>query len=106
MDVGSIDQFDGRCATALATPVAAEVLPFIGVAGAPEALGSWQRRAEVGQVFYGCSASFNKYLAGRFGLDALIGLLIAEDTQELEKLAGQNVEALRADWRWAIGAGP
>jgi len=107
MDVGSIDQFDGRCATALATPVGAEVLPFIGTVGGPEALGSWQRRAEVGPVFYGCSASFNKYLAGRIGLDALIGLTIAEDTQaQLEKLSGGNIEALRADWRRAIGAGP
>ena len=107
MDVGSIDQFDGRCATALATPVAAEVLPFIGVTGAPDALGSWQRRAEVGPAFYGCSASFNKYLVERVGLDAVIGLMIAEDSQaQLEKLAGRNIDALRADWRRPIGAGP
>jgi hypothetical protein len=107
LNVGSIDQLDARCATALATPVAHEVLPFIGVAGAPDALGSVTRRAEVGPAFYGCSASFNKYLAGRIGLDALIGLMIAEDSQaQLEKLAGQNVEALRADWRRRIGAGP
>jgi hypothetical protein len=107
LDVGSIDQLDARCSTALAAPVAAEVLPFIGVAGAPDALGSVTRRAEVGPAFYGCSASFNKYLAGRVGLDALIGLMIAEDSQaQLEKLAGQNVEALRADWRRRIAAGP
>jgi hypothetical protein len=107
MDVGSIDQFDARCATALATPLAAEVLPFIGTVGEPEALSSVERRSVVGPVFYGCSASFNKYLSERVGLDALIGLMVAEDSQaELEKLAGKNVEALRADWRRQIGAGP
>jgi len=107
LDVGAIDQLDARCATALATPVAAEVLPFIGVAGAPDALESATRRAEVAPAFYGCSASFNKFLAGRVGLDALIGLMIAEDSQaQLEKLAGRNVEALRADWRRRIGASP
>jgi hypothetical protein len=107
LNVGSIDQFDGRCATALATPVAAEVLPFIGMTGAPDALGSVQRRAEVGPAFYGCSASFNKYLVERVGLDAVIGLMIAEDSQaQLEKLAGRNIDALRADWRRQIGAGP
>lgn len=107
LDVGSIDQLDARCAMALATPVAHEVLPFIGVAGAPDALESATRRAEVGPAFYGCSASFNKYLAGRVGFDALLGLTIAEDGQsQLEKLASQSVEALRADWLRRIGAGP
>lgn len=107
MDIGSIDQFDARCATALATPLAAEVLPFIGTAGGPEALGSVERRPVVGPVFYGCSASFNKYLAERVGLDALIDLMIAEDSQaQIEKVAGKSVEALRSDWRQHIGAGP
>jgi len=105
LGVGSVDQLDARCATALATPVAAEVLPYIGVAGAPAALESVARRAEVGPAFYGCSASFNEYLAGRVGLDALIGLMIADDSQaQLEKLGGRSVEALRADWRRHIAA--
>jgi hypothetical protein len=107
LNVGSIDQLDARCAAALDTPVAAEVLPFIGVSGAPEALESATRRAEVAPAFYRCSASFNKYLVGRIGLDAVIRLMKADDTQaRLEKLAGENVEALRADWRRRIGAGP
>ena len=63
--------------------------------------------AVVGPAFYGCSASFNKYLAGRVGLDDLIGLMVAEDSQaQIEKLTSRNVEALRADWRRQIGAGP
>lgn len=107
LNVGSIDQLDARCAAALGTPVAAEVMPFIGVAGAPDALESESRRPEVGPAFYGCSASFNKYLAGHIGLDALIGLMIADDSQaELEKLAGESVGALRAQWRRQIGARP
>lgn len=107
LNVGSIDQLDARCAAALRTPVAAEVLPFVGAAGAPDALGSATRRAEVGPAFYGCSASFNEYLAGRIGLDALIGLMIAEDSRaELAKLAGRSVDTLRADWLRQIAARP
>jgi len=103
LGVGSIDQLDARCVRALATPVAVEVLPYIGTAGAPEALGSVTRRAEVGPAFYGCSASFNGYLAARIGLEALIRLLIADDSQaQLENLAGGNVETLRAGWRRQI----
>jgi hypothetical protein len=106
LGVGPIDQLDVRCAAALATPVADEVLPFIGSTGAPDALESVTRRADVAPAFYRCSASFNKYLAARFGLDALIGLVIAEHTAApLETLAGQNVDALRAAWRREIGAG-
>ena len=106
LNVGTIDELDSRCAAALGTPVVAEVLPFIGVAGAPDGLESTTRRAEVGPAFYGCSASFNEYLVGRIGLDAVIGLMIAEDSRaQLEKLAGEDVEALRADWRRRIGAG-
>ena len=107
LNVGRFEQLDRRCATGLASPVGAEVLPFIGVVGAPEALGSVERRPIVAPVFYACSASFNKYLAGRIGLDALIGLMAAKDAQaRFEKLAGQKVAALRADWRRRIGAGP
>jgi hypothetical protein len=105
LNVGSIDQLDARCAAALGTPVVAEVLPFIGAAGAPDALGSATRRAEVGPAFYGCSASFNRYLAARIGLDAVIGLMIAEDLQaQIERLAGHTVESLRLDWLRQIGA--
>ena len=47
-------------------------------------------------------------LAARNNLHpALIGLLIADDSQaQIEKLAGESVEALRAQWRRQIGAGP
>ena len=107
LNVGRLEQLDRRCATALGTPVGDEVLPFIGVAGAPRALGSVQRRPIVGPAFYACSASFNKYLAGRIGLDGLVGLMAARDAQaRFEKLAGASVAALRADWRRQIGAGP
>jgi len=107
LDVGRFGEFDRRCATGLSSPVGAEVLPFMGVVGAPEALGSVQRRPIVAPVFYACAASFNKYLAGRIGLDALIELMAAKDAQaRFEKLTGRKVAALRADWRRQIGASP
>ncbi len=107
LNVGRLEQLDRRCATALDTPVGAEVLPFIGVVGAPEALGSVERRPIVGPAFYACSASFNKYLAGRIGVDALIELMAAKDAQaRFERLTGRYVAALRADWQRRIGAGP
>lgn len=107
LNVGRLEQLDRRCATALGTPVGDEVLPFIGVVGSPEALGSVQRRPIVGPAFYACSASFNKYLAGRLGLDRLIELMAAKDAQaRFEKLTGRSVAALKADWRQKIGGGP
>ena len=107
LNVGRLEQLDRRCATALDTPVGAEVLPFIGVVGAPEALGSVERRPIVGPAFYACAASFNKYLAGRIGADALIQLMAAKDAQaRFEKLTGRSVTALRADWRRQIGSLP
>jgi hypothetical protein len=107
LNVGRLEQLDRRCATGLDTPAGTEVLPFIGVVGAPEALSSVQRRPIVAPVFYACSASFNKYLAGRIGLDALIELMAAKDAQaRFEKLAGRTVAALRDDWRRQIGSLP
>jgi len=103
--VGRLEQLDQRCATGLSTPVGPEVLPFIGVVGAPAALGSIERRPVVAPVFYSCSASFNKYLAARIGLDALIELMAAKDARaQFERLTGRNVAALRADWQRRIGA--
>lgn len=107
LGVGAIDRFDRRCAAGLDTPAGAEVLPFIGVVGTPESLGSMERRPIVGPVFYACSASFNKYLASRIGINALIELVIAKDARaQFEKLTGRNLAALLADWRRQIGEGP
>ena len=107
LNVGRFEQLDQRCATGLETPVGPEVLPFIGVVGAPAALGSVQRRPVVAPVFYACAASFNKYLAGRIGLDALIELMAAVDARaQFERLTGRNVAALRAEWQRRIGASP
>jgi hypothetical protein len=107
LNAGRFEQLDRRCAAALATPVGDEVLPFIGVVGAPAALGSVERRPIVAPGFYACAASFNKYLAGRIGLDELVGLMAAKDAQaRFEKLTGRGVGALRADWQRRIGASP
>ena len=62
LDVGSLAQLDARCAAALASPAGAEFASYIGGVGAPAALGSREGRAQVGPGFYGCSASFTKFL--------------------------------------------
>src|SRR5262249_25955370 len=106
LKVGRLGELDRRCAAALDTPVGAEVLPFIGVSGAPQALGSVQRRPLVAPAFYACAASFNKYLAGRIGIDGLVGLMAAKDAQaRFEQLTGRPLAELTADWRRQIGAG-
>jgi hypothetical protein len=107
LNVGRLEQLDRRCASALDTPVGAEVLPFIGVDGAPEALGSIERRPIVAPVFYACAASFNRYLAGRIGVDALVGLMAAKDARaQVERLMGRGMAAVRADWQRRIGMPP
>jgi hypothetical protein len=105
LDTGSLEELDARCGAALGSPVGAEIAPFIGGVGGPEALNSRQRRLQVAPAFYGCSASFTKFLAGQFGIDAVIDLMPAIDPlAALEKLAGKSVDAVRAEWRKAIGA--
>ena len=105
MNVGSLEQLDARCAAALAAPAGAEFASYIGGVGAPAALGSRERRAQVGPGFYGCSASFTKFLTDTVGIEAVIDLLPAIDPPAaLERLVGKPVDAIRADWRNAIGA--
>jgi hypothetical protein len=107
LQLGALAEIDPNCAKALATPVAAQILPFIGAPGVPEGLISRARRLELAPPFYVCAASFNKYLVGLLGLDAVIDLLPAADSQTaLEEAAHEGVAALRADWRKAICAPP
>jgi hypothetical protein len=107
LKLGTLGEIDANCAKALATPAGAEIEPFIGAPGEPEGLVSRARRLELAPAFYACSASFNKYLAGVLGLDAVIDLLVASDSQTtLERVAHGRVASLRADWRKAIGAPP
>ena len=107
LKVGPLDELDANCAQALATPVGAQIVPFIGAPGQPEGLVSRERRLEVAPPFYMCAASFTKYVSGRIGLDAVIDLLPAADSRvALEAATHEGIAALRADWRKAIGAPP
>ncbi len=62
--IGSIDEIDCDLRASLATPVGAEIAPFIGALGTPAGLNSRERRSEVAPAFYACGASFSKFLAG------------------------------------------
>jgi hypothetical protein len=107
LKLGTLEEIDANCAKALATPAGEEIEPFIGVPGEPEGLVSRARRLALAPPFYACSASFDKYLAGLLGLDAVIDLLAASDSQmALEAVAHESVASLRAHWRKTIGAPP
>jgi hypothetical protein len=102
---GTLDEVDAKCAAAASTPVGAEVLPYVGAPGSPEALLSRARRLEVARPFYACATSFTKFLVGAAGIDAVVDALYARDPEAaIAAAAGKSIESLRADWRKAIGA--
>ena len=103
--IGSIGELDSTCARALATPVGAEIAPFIGALGTPAGLNSRERRSEVAPAFYACGASFRKFLAGLIGIEGLVDLMVEPVVHPgIEKRAGKSMERLRAEWRERISA--
>ena len=106
-DIGGLAGTDAACRDRLAGPRGAEVVSFIGTSGGPPALFTTERM-EVAPTFYACGTSFTKFIVGRIGLPATIALmpLIGEQrvTPRIEELTGQSIDALRQQWRAAIGA--
>jgi len=101
----TLDDVDAICAQSLASPVGAEIEPYIGAPGEPAALSSRARRLEVAPGFYACATSFAKFVAERIGVVALVDSLIALDSEaQIAKSAGIGVDALRAAWRKKIDA--
>jgi hypothetical protein len=102
---GTLDEVDAKCAAVSSTPLAAEILPFIGAPGWPAAILSRSRRLEIAPPFYACSTSFTRFVVGAAGIDAVVDALAARDTEAAIALAaGRSIDVLRADWRREIGA--
>jgi len=105
-DIGGLAGADAACRDRIKGPRGAEVLPFIGAVGAPEALFTTER-AEVAPTFYACGTSFTKFLVGRIGLQETISLmpLILKNgvLARIEELTGKKMDTIRGEWRTAIG---
>jgi hypothetical protein len=105
-NVGGLVRADTTCVQRLHGPRGAEVLRFIGEAGAPEALFTTERQA-VAPTFYACAQSFTKFLVARVGLQAMVELfpLIRDGKvdERLAQLTQSSLPLLRAEWLHIIG---
>lgn len=102
---GTLEEADAKCSAAASTPLAAEILPFVGAPGAPAAILSRARRLEVAPPFYACSTSFTKFVVAAAGIEAVVDALAARDSgAAIANATGKSIESLRADWRKQIGA--
>lgn len=99
---------DGVCAERARTTDGATMIPFIGTNTRPDVLFTTDR-ARFAPTFYSCAFSFTKHLAGRVGLDTLVGLFAltpAEMVGKLGTIAGQPLAATRAEWLRGLGLTP
>ena len=105
LNTGPPSEMDARCAKGLASPVGAEIAPFIGSPGEPASLTSRARRLEVAPVFYDCATSFTKFVAEAAGIEAVVDSLSAVDSEaQIAAAAGKSMDALRDEWRRRIHA--
>ncbi len=104
-ELGNVQDLDAKCVASLSSPQGTQVLSFIGAPGNLSALYAMEPALQVRQAFYGCSASFTKYLVDRLGIDRVVDLLPENDPhKKLEQLAGVKMAALRSAWMTKIGA--
>jgi hypothetical protein len=104
-ELGEIDQIDGKCAAGLSSTEGARVLPFIGAPGNLQVLYAMEPAIRMRQVFYGCAASFTKYLVERLGLERVVDLLPDADPHAaIEKALSANMTSVRTAWMTQIGA--
>jgi hypothetical protein len=104
-DLGDIGEIDGRCAAGLSSAEGARVLPFIGAPGNLQTLYAMEPAVRMRQVFYGCAASFTKYLVERLDLERVVDLLPdADPYAAIEKLSSANMTSVRTEWMAKIGA--
>ena len=104
-ELGDVQALDTGCAARLASAEGRKILKFIGAPANLQDLYAMEPAFEVRQVFYGCAASFTKYLVDRAGIDAVVDALPEPDPHRtLEKAADTSMAALRATWLTKIGA--
>jgi len=104
-ELGEVQELDAKCAAGLASPEGPRILPFIGAAGNLPVLYAMEPAFRVRQVFYGCAASFTKYLVERLGIDRVVDTLPESDPHKtLEQLSKMKMTELRSDWMTKIGA--
>ena len=95
---GRIDQLDSTCTERLGNDPYG-ILAFMGKPGRPAALADVTLRPKVAPVFYGCAASFVKFIVERHGLPMLLEVLGASREEEaLVERTGGPVEALVQAW--------
>ena len=103
LDIGEIAELDAKCAAGLASEQGPRILPFIGSPADLQALYAMEPAAQVRQAFYGCSASFTKYLVQQFGIERVVDLLPENDPRrKLEDLSKTKMPDLVGRWRAAI----
>jgi hypothetical protein len=105
LDLGDITDLDAKCATGLSSEQGPRILPFIGSPANLQALYAMEPALQVRQVFYGCSASFTKYLVRHFGIERIVDLLPESDPhKKLEDMSSTTMADLRGRWTVAINA--
>jgi hypothetical protein len=104
LDIGEIIELDAKCATGLSSEQGRKILPFIGSPANLQALYAMEPALQVRQIFYGCSASFTKYLVQQFGVERIIDLLQENDPhRKLEDMSRLRMADLRGRWTATIG---
>ncbi len=104
-ELGDVHELDAKCATGLSSAQGAKILPFVGAPGSLPVLYAMEPAFQVRQIFYGCAASFTKYLVDRLGIERVVDLLPESDPhKKLEQLSGLKMVALRSEWMTKIGA--
>jgi hypothetical protein len=104
-DLGDVHELDAKCAAGLSSAQGPRILSFIGATGNLPVLYAMEPAVRVRQVFYGCAASFTKYLVERLGIERVVDVLPQGDPhKKLEEIAGLKMPVLRSAWIAAIGA--
>lgn len=104
-ELGGVHELDAKCAAGLSSAQGPKIVPFIGAPGNLGVLYAMEPAFLVRQTFYGCAASFTKFLVDRLGIERVVDLLPEADPhKKLEGLAGMKLAALRSSWAAKIGA--
>lgn len=104
-ELGGIQELDARCAAGLASAQGPRILPFIGAPGNLSVLYAMEPALQARQTFYGCGASFTKFLVDKLGIERVVDLLPEDDPhKKLEALTKTKMAALRSAWAAKIGA--